>query len=105
VDRWRALRKKIHDEVCREAFNADIGAFVQSYGSKELDASVLLIPLVGFLPPTDPRVRSTVEAIERHLMVDGFVLRYDPSPAATVCPEGRVHSSLAASGLQTISCS
>src|SRR6185437_10945502 len=78
VDGWRAIRMKIHEEVCREAFNSDIGAFVQSYGSKELDASVLLIPLVGFLPPSDPRVQSTVEAIERHLMVDGFVLRYDP---------------------------
>ena len=79
VDEWRAIRMKIHDEVCREAFNADVGAFVQSYGSTELDASVLLIPLVGFLPPDDRRVRSTVEAIERRLMVDGFVRRYDPS--------------------------
>lgn len=78
VDVWRAIRQKIHDEVCCEAFNSEIGAFVQSYGSKELDAAVLLAPLVGFLPPTDPRVRSTVEAIERHLMVDGLVRRYDP---------------------------
>jgi GH15 family glucan-1,4-alpha-glucosidase len=96
VDAWRALRKTIHDEVCREAFNADIGAFVQSYGSKELDASVLLIPLVGFLPPTDPRVRSTVEAIERHLMVDGFVLRYDPSTSSDGLP-GREGAFLACS--------
>jgi len=96
VDSWRALRKKIHDEVCREAFNADIGAFVQSYGSKELDASVLLIPLVGFLPPTDPRVRSTVEAIEHHLMVDGFVLRYDPSTSSDGLP-GREGAFLACS--------
>ncbi len=78
VDGWRAIRRQIHDDVCREAFNAEVGAFVQSYGSKDLDASVLLIPLVGFLPPDDPRVRSTVEAIERRLMVDGFVRRYDP---------------------------
>jgi GH15 family glucan-1,4-alpha-glucosidase len=78
IDRWRAIRQRIHDEVCREAFNPEIGAFVQSYGSRELDASVLLAPLVGFLPPTDPRVRSTVEAIERHLMVDGLVRRYKP---------------------------
>jgi GH15 family glucan-1,4-alpha-glucosidase len=78
VDKWRAIRAQIHEEVCREGFNPEIGAFVQSYGSKELDASVLLIPLVGFLPPNDPRVRSTVEAIERHLMADGFVRRYDP---------------------------
>jgi GH15 family glucan-1,4-alpha-glucosidase len=88
VDGWRAIRKKIHDEVCREAFNSDIGAFVQSYGSKELDASVLLIPLVGFLPPTDPRVRSTVEVIERHLLVDGFVLRYDPRTGSDGLPGG-----------------
>jgi len=77
ADRWRTLRKTIHDEVCAQAFNPEIGAFVQSYGSKQLDASVLLIPLVGFLPPSDPRVRSTVQAIERRLMVDGFVMRYD----------------------------
>jgi GH15 family glucan-1,4-alpha-glucosidase len=86
VDRWRALRTQIHDEVCREGFNSEIGAFVQSYGSKELDASVLLIPLVGFLPPNDPRVRSTVEAIERHLMADGFVLRYDPGAGSDGLP-------------------
>jgi GH15 family glucan-1,4-alpha-glucosidase len=77
LEEWRAMRAKIHDEVCREGFNKDIGAFVQSYGSKELDASVLLIPLVGFLPADDPRIRSTVEAIERNLMQDGFVMRYD----------------------------
>jgi GH15 family glucan-1,4-alpha-glucosidase len=77
VDQWRALRQAIHDEVCDHAYDAEIGAFVQSYGSKDLDASVLLIPLVGFLPPSDPRVRSTVEAVERRLMVDGFVMRYD----------------------------
>jgi len=77
LDHWKELRGQIHDEVCRHGFNREIGAFVQSYGSKELDASVLLLPLVGFLPPTDPRVRSTVEAIERHLTRDGFVRRYD----------------------------
>jgi len=79
IDHWRGLRRQIHDEVCRNTFDAELGAFVQSYGSKDLDASVLLIPLVGFLPPHDARVRGTVEAIERHLMADGFVLRYDPS--------------------------
>jgi GH15 family glucan-1,4-alpha-glucosidase len=77
LEEWRAVRAKIHDEVCREGFDNDIGAFMQSYGSKELDASVLLIPLVGFLPADDPRIRSTVEAIERNLMQDGFVMRYD----------------------------
>jgi GH15 family glucan-1,4-alpha-glucosidase len=86
VDKWRAIRAQIHDEVCREGFNSEIGAFVQSYGSKALDASVLLIPLVGFLPPNDPRVRSTVEGIERHLMADGFVRRYDPGASSDGLP-------------------
>jgi len=88
VDRWRALRAKIHEEVCRNAFNSKVGAFVQSYGSSLLDASVLLLPLVGFLSPTDPRVRSTVAAIERRLTEDGFVLRYDPQARRDGLPEG-----------------
>jgi GH15 family glucan-1,4-alpha-glucosidase len=88
VDRWRALRTKIHEEVCRNAFNPKVGAFVQSYGSSLLDASVLLLPLVGFLSPTDPRVRSTVAAIERGLTEDGFVLRYDPQARRDGVPEG-----------------
>jgi GH15 family glucan-1,4-alpha-glucosidase len=78
VERWRALCHQIRQEVCERAYNAKLGAFVQSYDSAELDASALLIPLVGFLPPSDPRVKSTVEAIERHLMDDGLVLRYRP---------------------------
>jgi GH15 family glucan-1,4-alpha-glucosidase len=76
VDRWRVVRSEIHRQVCDKGFNAELGAFVQSYESTALDASALLIPLVGFLPPSDPRVKSTVEAIERHLMEDGLVLRY-----------------------------
>jgi GH15 family glucan-1,4-alpha-glucosidase len=78
IDRWRTTRDLIHRDICAKGYNADVGAFVQSYGSRELDASTLLIPLVGFLPPTDPRVRSTIAAIERDLMEDGFVLRYRP---------------------------
>jgi GH15 family glucan-1,4-alpha-glucosidase len=78
AERWRAIRDRIHEEVCRAGFNSQIGAFVQSYGSDRLDASLLMIALVGFLPPTDPRVRLTVEAIERHLVRDGFVQRYQP---------------------------
>jgi GH15 family glucan-1,4-alpha-glucosidase len=77
VARWRTLRAEIHRQVCREGYNAELGAFVQSYGSSELDASALLIALVGFLPPSDPRIRSTVEAIGRKLIKDGLVLRYD----------------------------
>jgi GH15 family glucan-1,4-alpha-glucosidase len=77
VEKWRTLRDAIHRDVCERGFDADAGAFVQAYGSKHLDASLLMIPLVGFLPCTDPRVRSTVEAIRRHLTYDDFVLRYD----------------------------
>jgi GH15 family glucan-1,4-alpha-glucosidase len=76
VARWRELRAEIHDEVCREGFDPELGSFVQSYGAKELDASLLLIPVVGFLPPDDARVVGTVAAIERELTHDGFVDRY-----------------------------
>jgi GH15 family glucan-1,4-alpha-glucosidase len=78
LDRWRAVRAAIHDEVCTRGFDSELGSFVQSYGSKELDASLLLLPSVGFLSPDDPRVRGTVEAVERRLFVDGFLRRYDP---------------------------
>jgi GH15 family glucan-1,4-alpha-glucosidase len=76
VDRWRELRDRIHQEVCERGFDAALGSFTQSYGSTELDASLLLLPLVGFLPGADPRIRGTVEAIERELLQDGFVHRY-----------------------------
>ena len=76
VERWRALRSEIHEQVCARAFNRERNAFVQYYEANDLDASLLMIPLVGFLPASDPRVRGTVEAIERDLMSDGFVLRY-----------------------------
>jgi GH15 family glucan-1,4-alpha-glucosidase len=88
VDEWRRLRSEIHAQVCREGFDAGLGSFVQSYGAKELDASLLMIPLVGFLPADDPRVRGTVEAIERHLMRDGFVDRYTAEPAVDGLPAG-----------------
>jgi GH15 family glucan-1,4-alpha-glucosidase len=78
VDRWRRLRQDVHDEVCREGFNVELGSFTQSYGSEELDASTLLIPILGFLPATDERVVGTVDAIRRNLMEDGFVQRYRP---------------------------
>jgi GH15 family glucan-1,4-alpha-glucosidase len=76
VDHWRELRDEIHRDICESGYDEALGSFTQSYGSKELDASLLLIPLVGFLPSSDPRVRGTIEAIERGLVVDGFVLRY-----------------------------
>jgi GH15 family glucan-1,4-alpha-glucosidase len=88
VDRWRALRSRIHEEVCREGFDRELGSFVQAYGSKQLDASLLLIPIVGFLPPDDPRVRGTVAAIEQRLVVDGLVLRYDSAQVADGLPPG-----------------
>jgi GH15 family glucan-1,4-alpha-glucosidase len=81
VERWRQVRDEIHREVCANAYDPDRNTFTQSYGSRELDASLLLMPLVGFLPPGDPRVRGTVEAIERELLEDGFVLRYPTGPA------------------------
>jgi len=82
VDRWRALRDTIHAEVSERSYNASKGAFVQSYGSDELDAATLLIPAVGFLPATDPRVLGTIDAIERELIVDGLVRRYDAGNAS-----------------------
>jgi GH15 family glucan-1,4-alpha-glucosidase len=88
VDRWRALRRQIHDEVCRRGFDPEVGAFVQHYGSSKLDASALLIPLVGFLPASDPRVHSTVRAIERRLTRDGLVLRYETAGGMGDSSEG-----------------
>jgi GH15 family glucan-1,4-alpha-glucosidase len=88
LDRWRAIRRHLHHEICRQAYDADLGAFVQAYGSKHLDASLLLMPLVGFLPPEDPRVRGTVEAIEQRLMSDGLVYRYDTQLTDDGLPPG-----------------
>ena len=88
VERWRDIRAAIHEQVCREGFDAGVGAFVQSYGSNALDASLLMIPLVGFLPATDPRVRGTVAAIERDLMVDGLIARYATEGGVDGLPSG-----------------
>ena len=79
LDEWTDLRTTIHDEVCKEGFDRDLGSFVQSFGSKELDASLLMLPLVGFLSPEDPRMKGTIAAIEKNLLIDGFVARYDTS--------------------------
>jgi len=78
LDEWRGLRDTICRDVCEKGFDKGLNSFVESYGSKMLDASLLLLPSVGFLPPDDPRVRGTIAAIERHMMRDGFVLRHDP---------------------------
>lgn len=78
LERWRKIRDQIHAEVCAHGYSRDKNAFVQFYGSDALDASLLVMPLTGFLPAKDARVRGTIEAIERELMHDGFVLRYRP---------------------------
>jgi GH15 family glucan-1,4-alpha-glucosidase len=76
VDEWRAARDEIHAQVCDRGYDSSLGSFVQSYGSSQLDASLLLVPLVGFLAADDPRVLGTIAAVERELLRDGFVLRY-----------------------------
>jgi GH15 family glucan-1,4-alpha-glucosidase len=76
LERWRALRTRIHETVCRDGYSSERNSFVQYFGGDTLDASLLLLPLVGFLPSDDPRIKGTVEAIGRDLMVDGLVRRY-----------------------------
>ena len=81
VERWIRLRADIHDEICRFGFSQELNSFVQYYGSKELDASLLMLPLVGFLPPDDPRIKGTVAAIEHGLLRNGLVARYNTKTA------------------------
>jgi GH15 family glucan-1,4-alpha-glucosidase len=88
LERWRAVRDRIHDDVCREGYDPELRSFVQSYGSKRLDASLLMIPLVGFLPAHDERVVGTVKAIETRLMEDGFVCRYENESSVDGLPPG-----------------
>jgi GH15 family glucan-1,4-alpha-glucosidase len=88
LDRWRALRERIHREVCERGYDASRQTFVQSFGSRELDASLLLLPTTGFLPAHDPRILGTVAAIERDLLVDGFVLRYRTEQTDDGLPAG-----------------
>jgi GH15 family glucan-1,4-alpha-glucosidase len=76
VEKWLALRDQIHEQVCERGYDTERGTFVQSYGSKELDAALLLLPQVGFLPPEDPRIVGTIDAIQQELCPDGLVLRY-----------------------------
>jgi GH15 family glucan-1,4-alpha-glucosidase len=85
--RWREIADEIHTQVCERGFDSDLNSFVQAYDSKRLDASLLLMPLVGFLPPEDPRVRGTLRAIEERLLINGeFVLRYEPESAGDGLP-------------------
>ena len=88
IARWRELREQIHIDVCQHGFNATRGSFIRAYGSTELDASLLLLAAIGFLPPEDARIRSTVEAIERELLVDGLVLRYNTASGDDGLPAG-----------------
>jgi GH15 family glucan-1,4-alpha-glucosidase len=86
VESWMRLRADIHDEVCQFGFSQELGSFVQYFGGKDLDASLLMLPLVGFLPPEDPRILGTVAAVEKHLTNDGFVARYDTRTAVDGVP-------------------
>jgi GH15 family glucan-1,4-alpha-glucosidase len=88
VDRWRKLRTEIHDQVCREGYDPQRNTFVQYYGGTDLDASLLMIPLVGFLPADDHRVQGTIDAIQRELTRDGFVLRHPSNPDVYALPPG-----------------
>jgi GH15 family glucan-1,4-alpha-glucosidase len=88
VERWQKVRANIHDEICSQAYNEKLGSFVQSYGSEHLDAALLLMPMTGFLPPEDARVRGTLKAIEANLMSGGLVLRYNTEKVSDGLPPG-----------------
>ncbi len=88
LDHWRRIRAEIHADVCAHGFDAHRGTFVQAYGGRELDASLLLLPAVGFLPCDEPRIKGTIAAIEQRLLVDGFVLRYDSETTVDGLPPG-----------------
>jgi GH15 family glucan-1,4-alpha-glucosidase len=88
VDEWRKLREEISDQVCEHAFDKELGTFVQAYGSKQLDASLLQLPCVGFLPVSDPRIERTIAAIENKLLRDGFVIRYSTEEVKDALPPG-----------------
>jgi carbohydrate kinase (thermoresistant glucokinase family) len=88
LERWRQLRDHMHATICEQGFDRSRNTFTQSFGSSELDASLLLMPIMGFLPPDDPRVRDTVAAIEKELVVDGFVLRYRTKTGVDGLPPG-----------------
>jgi GH15 family glucan-1,4-alpha-glucosidase len=88
VEQWRALRQQIHDSVCEHGFSTAKNSFVQYYGGEELDASLLLLPMVGFLPADDPRIVGTVSAIQRELTIDGLVMRYVTHEGVDGLPPG-----------------
>ncbi len=88
LDGWRALRDEVHQEVCEKGYDAERNTFTQSYGSRELDAALLLIPRVGFLPPDDPRVIGTIDAVREELAHGGFLRRYSTDDAVDGLPGG-----------------
>jgi GH15 family glucan-1,4-alpha-glucosidase len=88
IDEWRKLRDQICEDVCERAFDKDLGTFTQAYGSKQLDANLLLLPCIGFLPISDPRIENTIAAVERELMSDGFVMRYSTENVSDALPPG-----------------
>jgi GH15 family glucan-1,4-alpha-glucosidase len=88
LDEWRKLREEICDTVCEQGFDKELGTFVQAFGSKQLDANLLLLPCVGFLPVSDPRIERTIAAIERRLLRDGFVTRYSTEEVEDALPPG-----------------
>ncbi len=88
IDEWRKLREEISDDVCERGFDKELGTFVQAYGSKQLDANLLLLPYVGFLPVSDPRIERTIAAVESRLLRDGFVMRYSTEEVEDALPPG-----------------
>jgi len=88
INHWRKVRDEIHKDVCERGFNKELNSFVRAYGSQELDATLLLLPAIGFLPPEDPRVLGTIKAVERNLFMDGFVARYDSEISDDGLPPG-----------------
>jgi GH15 family glucan-1,4-alpha-glucosidase len=88
VEHWRSVAATIHADICAKGYDAELGSFVQAYGSKNLDGSLLLIPTTGFLPPEDPRIAATVEAVQKRLVVDGYVMRHDPAEVETGLAHG-----------------
>ena len=88
LDEWRKLREEIRDAVCEHGFDKELGTFVQAFGSKQLDANLLMLPCVGFLPISDPRIEHTIAAVETRLLRDGFVTRYSTEEVEDALPPG-----------------
>src|SRR6202012_3841792 len=88
IERWKVLRHTIHADICSKGYDHELGSFVRSYGAKDTDASLLQLPIVGFLPASDPRIVGTIELIERTLIHRGLVRRYDTARSEDGLPAG-----------------